>query len=443
MRIVVMGSGYVGLVAGACLAELGNDVHCVDVDARKIELLNQGIIPIYEPGLADIVTNNRREERLTFVTDGAEALSRAELVFIAVGTPSDADGTADLSYVCKVAEVIGQTVRHPGVVIVCKSTVPIGTNARVREIVAARAKVPFHVVSNPEFLKEGAAVGDFMKPDRIVIGSDSPEAARVMDELYAPLVRTGAPILHMDVPSAEMTKYAANAMLATRISFMNEIANLCDLVGADVSQVRRGIGTDPRIGRHFLFPGVGYGGSCFPKDVRALIGTARRFDGRLRILEAVESVNEEQKKLMVQQVLRHFAGELVGKRLAVWGLAFKAQTDDMREAPSIVIVEAMLAAGAEVRAFDPQCGETGRAVFGDRISYGRTPYDVLSGAAALLVITDWNEFRTPDFKRVKDLMGPSPVIFDGRNLYEPEKLRELGFASYAIGRGRSANRNVS
>ena len=436
MKIAVMGTGYVGLVAGSCLSDLGHDVVCIDVDQAKIAALEDGKIPIYEPGLEEIVARNRREERLSFTTEAGPVLASANVVIIAVGTPSSHDGSADLSYVCSVAETIGDHVALPGVVVVCKSTVPIGTNARVKSIVGARARVPFHVVSNPEFLKEGAAVGDFMKPDRIVVGSENGEAAAVMDELYAPLVRTGAPILHMDIASAEMTKYAANAMLATRISFMNDVANLCARVGADVAEVRRGIGTDPRIGKHFLFPGAGYGGSCFPKDVRALIKAGREHGQSLRILEAVEQVNEDQKRVMVDQVLRHFGADLTGKRLAVWGLAFKAQTDDMREAPSIVIIEALLAAGAIIHAFDPQAAAVcRRSIFHDRIAYGRTPYDVLAGAAGLLVITDWAEFRAPDFARVRDLMAPDPAIFDGRNLYDPARTRARGFVYHAIGRG--------
>ncbi|MBT9557081.1 MAG: UDP-glucose/GDP-mannose dehydrogenase family protein [Myxococcales bacterium] len=437
MKIAVMGTGYVGLVAGTCFAELGNDVVCIDVDVAKVEALRNGIIPIYEPGLEDLVKRNVREERLSFTTDAGPAIERAQAVFIAVGTPSSHDGSADLRYVCAVAEVIGKHLRAADTVVICKSTVPIGTNFKVKEIVARFATVPFHVVSNPEFLKEGAAVDDFMKPDRIVVGAEADVARRTMDELYAPLVRTGAPIIHMDIPSAEMTKYAANAMLATRISFMNEIANLCERVGADVHNVRRGIGTDKRIGTAFLFPGVGYGGSCFPKDVRALQKTGREHGIDLQVVDAVERVNDEQKKVMFEQVSTCFGGQLAGVNIAVWGLAFKAQTDDMREAPSIVIIEALLAAGAVVSAFDPQSAHTAHAVFGDRIRYARTPYDVLTGARALLIITDWHEFRTPDWQRVKGAMGSSPVVFDGRNLYEREKLTGLGFGYYAIGRGKN------
>jgi UDPglucose 6-dehydrogenase len=420
------------------LSELGNDVVCVDVDAAKIDALNDGILPIYEPGLTDIVSRNRRENRLSFSTDAEAALATAEIVYIAVGTPSDHDGRADLTYVCKVAETIGDGIQHSDVIVVCKSTVPIGTNARVRAIISERTDLPFHMVSNPEFLKEGAAVRDFMAPDRIVIGSESQEAGQRLAKLYAPLVRTGAPIIQMDLASAEMTKYAANAMLATRISFMNEIANLCNKVGADVTQVRRGIGTDPRIGKHFLFPGVGYGGSCFPKDVRALVRSGNEVGVDMNIVAAVERVNEKQKEVVVGQVMDHFGSDLSGLHLAIWGLAFKAQTDDMREAPSIVIINALLEAGATVSAFDPQATKTAREVFADRLTYGRTAYDILDNANALLIITDWNEFRAPDFDRVKSLMADSAAIFDGRNLYDPTALRKRGFFYRAIGRGGSA-----
>lgn len=438
MQIAVLGTGYVGLVVGSCLSELGNDVVCVDVDAAKIDALNDGILPIYEPGLTDIVSRNRRENRLSFSTDAEAALATAEIVYIAVGTPSDHDGRADLTYVCKVAETIGDGIQHSDVIVVCKSTVPIGTNARVRAIISERTDLPFHMVSNPEFLKEGAAVRDFMAPDRIVIGSESQEAGQRLAKLYAPLVRTGAPIIQMDLASAEMTKYAANAMLATRISFMNEIANLCNKVGADVTQVRRGIGTDPRIGKHFLFPGVGYGGSCFPKDVRALVRSGNEVGVDMNIVAAVERVNEKQKEVVVGQVMDHFGSDLSGLHLAIWGLAFKAQTDDMREAPSIVIINALLEAGATVSAFDPQATKTAREVFADRLTYGRTAYDILDNANALLIITDWNEFRAPDFDRVKSLMADSAAIFDGRNLYDPTALRKRGFFYRAIGRGGSA-----
>lgn len=438
MRIAVMGTGYVGLVAGACFAELGNQVTCIDVNAQKIAALNDGVIPIYEPGLDTLVARNARAGRLAFTIEAAEPLANAQVVFIAVGTPSDEDGSADLRYVCSVAETIGDHVQHAGVLVVCKSTVPIGTNHTVRDIIKTRTELPFHVVSNPEFLKEGAAVDDFMKPDRIVVGTDDAQAAAVMDRLYEPLVRTGAPIIHMDVSSAEMTKYAANAMLATRISFMNEIANLCAVTGADVRWVRKGIGTDARIGKHFLFPGVGYGGSCFPKDVRALLNTGRHNGLEMEIIAAAERVNAAQKQLLGRMVKRHFGEDLTGKRLAVWGLAFKARTDDMREAPSIVILNELTAAGAEVSAFDPEARLTAHREFGDSIRYADDLYDAVDGADALLIVTDWNVFRQPDFERVKQLMAGNPVVFDGRNLYDPASMRELGFAYYGVGRGRIA-----
>ena len=434
MQIAVLGTGYVGLVAGSCLSELGNNVVCVDVNKDKIDALNNGEVPIYEPGLTDIVVRNRREGRLSFSTDAVSAIAQAEVVYIAVGTPSSHDGRADLTYVCQVAETIGEAIQKPDVIVVCKSTVPIGTNMKVKSIIQSKTDIPFHVVSNPEFLKEGAAVRDFMAPDRIVIGSENPQAGERLAKLYAPLVRTGAPILQMDIASAEMTKYAANAMLATRISFMNEIANLCSRVNADVSQVRRGMGTDPRIGKHFLFPGVGYGGSCFPKDVRALIRSGEELDLSMSIIEAVEEANERQKRIVVEQVLSDFGTELTGRRIAVWGLAFKAQTDDMREAPSIVIIEALLAAGASIAAFDPQAMDEAKHVFGDRIEYGTTAYSVLDKACALLVITDWNEFRAPDFEKVRASMSENPTIFDGRNLYETHILKQHGFAHRSIGR---------
>ncbi|HIA04500.1 MAG TPA: UDP-glucose/GDP-mannose dehydrogenase family protein [Myxococcales bacterium] len=434
MNIAVMGSGYVGLVVGACLSELGNQVTCVDINAQKVAMLNNGQIPIYEPGLSELVLRNKDRTRLSFTTDAAIALNNAQIVFIAVGTPEDEDGSADLSHVEAVSQVIGQYLRHPNALVVIKSTVPIGTNARVKSILEGSAQVPFHVVSNPEFLKEGAAIGDFMKPARIVVGSDAPGAAQLMDSLYAPLVRTGAPIFHMDVASAEMTKYAANAMLATRISFMNEIANLCDKVGADVAQVRRGIGSDPRIGKSFLFPGVGYGGSCFPKDVRALVRTAATYGVRAQILSAVDEVNEAQKRVLVAQVHQHFGADLSALKFALWGLAFKAQTDDIREAPALVIVEALLTAGAEICVFDPQAIEPTRRVLGDRVSYGSDLYDPVADADGLLVVTDWNEFRQPDFARVFELMGDNPVLFDGRNLYDPSEMRSIGFEYFAMGR---------
>src|SRR6266478_6175428 len=432
MKICVVGTGYVGLVAGTCFAESGNDVVCVDNVAAKIEALRQGHVPIYEPGLEELIRRNVSEARLAFSTDLADAVKKSLVCFIAVGTPEGADGAADLSAVMDVAAAIGRAMDGYRV-IVAKSTVPIGTAERIKQAVAAATRHPFDVVSNPEFLKEGAAIEDFMKPDRVVIGATSQRAVDIMRELYDPFVRTGNPILVMDNASAEMTKYAANALLATRISFMNEMANLCERVGADVDQVRRGIGYDRRIGHHFLFPGVGYGGSCFPKDVKAIIRTAHENGLEFPLLNAVEHVNETQKRLLVEKVAHHFGDELKNRRFAIWGLAFKPRTDDMREAPSIVVIEELLRRGAVVEAHDPEALNEARKVFADRIRYHRLNYDALEGVDALLVITDWNEFRRPDFKRMRQLMR-TPVIFDGRNLYDHDALREHGFTYYPIGR---------
>ncbi len=420
MNITVVGSGYVGLVVGACLAETGNAVLCADLDETKIEGLRNNVLPIYEPGLDDYVERNQRQGRLTFSTDIGQSIASADVVFIAVGTPPDEDGSADLRHVLDVAEQIGRHMQRE-LVVVTKSTVPVGTAARVTEAVARNAKFPFHVCSNPEFLKEGAAIDDFMKPDRVVLGVDSDFARSVMAELYAPFVRTGKPILFMDVPSAEMTKYAANAMLATRISFMNEIANLCESVGADVDQVRRGIGSDTRIGAAFLFPGPGYGGSCFPKDVKALVRTAKSKHVALRVLDAVESANEAQKERLFEKLDRSLGG-VKGKRIAVWGLAFKPNTDDMREAPSLVLIDQLLSAGATVAAHDPVA------------MHAPSGYEALEGADALVVVTDWNEYRHPDFARMKSLLRGA-VIVDGRNLYDARKMRALGFTYESIGRG--------
>ena len=432
MKLCVIGTGYVGLVAGTCFAESGNDVICIDNVVEKIEGLRRGVVPIYEPGLAELIRRNVSEARLSFSTDLADAVRRSVVCFIAVGTPGDDDGSADLSGVMAVARDIGRAMDGYRVV-VAKSTVPVGTSGRIREALASVTTHPFDVVSNPEFLKEGAAIEDFMKPDRVVIGSTSPRAIDVMRELYEPFVRTGNPILTMDNPSAEMTKYAANALLATRISFMNEIANLCERVGADVDQVRRGIGYDRRIGHHFLFPGVGYGGSCFPKDVKAVIRTAREQGLAFPVLAAVEAVNEEQKRRLVDKVIAHFGSTLRGRRFAVWGLAFKPRTDDMREAPSITVVEGLLGRGATVAVHDPEALGEARKQFGDRVSYHRVNYEALKDADALLIVTEWNEFRRPDFPRMKQLLR-QPVIFDGRNLYEPEVMREHGFTYFPIGR---------
>ncbi|MCI0586602.1 MAG: UDP-glucose/GDP-mannose dehydrogenase family protein [Planctomycetes bacterium] len=433
MRICVIGTGYVGLVAGTCFADSGNDVVCVDIDEGKVDRLQRGEIPIYEPGLEELVRRNVGEGRLRFSTDVAGGIRDSLVIFVAVGTPSGDDGSADLRAVLAVAETIGKAANGRKIV-VDKSTVPVGTAERVAETIRRHTSHPVTVVSNPEFLKEGAAIEDFLKPDRIVIGTDDPEAAETMKELYAPFVRRNQPILIMDVRSAELTKYAANAMLATRISFMNEIANLCERVGADVNRVREGVGTDSRIGFSFLYPGVGYGGSCFPKDVKALERTSLDHEYRFRILRAVEEANEAQKRVLVSKVKAHFGEDLRGRALAVWGLAFKPNTDDMREAPSLVVLGELLAAGAQVRATDPEAIPTARRIFGERVSFFEKPYDALSGADALLLVTEWNEYRHPDLDRMRGLLR-QPVIFDGRNVYSPKVLREHGFTYYGIGVG--------
>ena len=431
MRVAVIGTGYVGLVVGACLAETGNDVICADVDTSKIGALKQNKIPIYEPGLEPMVVRNQREGRLTFTTDVPQAIERSEVVFIAVGTPPDEDGSADLQHVLDVARTIGEHMNGPKVV-VTKSTVPVGTAEKVRAEVARHTRTPFHVCANPEFLKEGAAVEDFMKPDRVVVGVDSDEAARVIEELYAPFVRTGNPLIVMDIASAEVTKYAANAMLATRISFMNQIARLCEAVGANVTHVRRGIGSDRRIGPAFLFPGPGYGGSCFPKDVKALIRTSAERGVDLDILTAVESANETQKQILFAKLSRHL-GDLNQRTIAVWGLAFKAETDDVRESPSLVLIEALLCAGAKVQVHDPAAMKTAAHQLGNRVKYANHAYDALGGADALAIVTEWLEYRNPDFTRIKTLLN-RPLIVDGRNLYDPAKLGRLGFTYDSIGR---------
>ena len=432
MKLCVIGTGYVGLVSGTCFAEGGNDVICVDIDERKIADLRNGKIPIYEPGLEELIRRNVTDGRLQFTTDLAVAVKEALICFIAVGTPQDDDGSADLSMVLKATTDIAKAM--PGYrIVVLKSTVPVGTADKVREAMSANTTHPFDVVSNPEFLKEGAAVEDFMKPDRVVLGSNSERALSLMKELYSPFVRTENPILVMDNRSAEMTKYAANAFLATRISFINQVANLCEKAGADVSDVRRGIGFDRRIGHYFLFPGVGYGGSCFPKDVRAVIRTAEEYDMDFSLLKEVEVINENQKELLVNKIFARFGKDLRGRKFAIWGLAFKPRTDDMREAPSIVIIEALLKAGAEIAVHDPEALARAREIFGDRVSYHRGNYDMLPGADALLIVTEWNEFRRPDFKRIREMMK-SPIIFDGRNLYEPSVMKQEGFMYYPIGR---------
>jgi len=434
VKISVVGSGYVGLVVGACLAETGNDVSCADVDAAKIEGLRQNIIPIYEPGLEQLVERNQKQGRLQFTTDVPASIAHAEVIFIAVGTPPDEDGSADLRHVLAVAREIGAHMSREAVV-VTKSTVPVGTAAKVQRAVAESARHPFHMCSNPEFLKEGAAVDDFLKPDRVVLGVDNDHARSVMAELYAPFVRTGKPIIFMDISSAEMTKYAANAMLATRISFMNEIANLCERVGADVDLVRKGIGSDSRIGPSFLFPGPGYGGSCFPKDVKALVRTARERQAPLAVLEAVEAANERQKGRLFEKLSAALGGEVEGCHVAVWGLAFKPNTDDMREAPALVLIDQLLAAGATVTAHDPAAMHEAARRLGGRVGFAESNYEALEGADALAVVTDWNEYRHPDFGRIKELLR-RPVVVDGRNLYDPAKMRSLGFTYDSIGRSR-------
>ena len=431
MKIAIVGTGYVGLVAGACFAESGNDVCCVDKDAAKVRTLKAGRMPIYEPGLEEIVRRNRLEKRLTFTSTLSKAVREASIIFIAVGTPQGEDGSADLQHVLQVARDIAKAMNGYKV-IVDKSTVPVGTSARVREVIRRETTHPFSVVSNPEFLKQGAAIEDFMKPDRVVVGVEDPRAAEMMLELYAPFTRTGAPIMVMDCASAELTKYAANAMLATRISFMNEVANLCELVGADVDHVRKAIGADTRIGSSFLFPGVGYGGSCFPKDVQTMLHFAAEKQYDFRILKAVEAANQAQKRRLFAKIAAHF-GSVKGKTIGVWGLAFKPRTDDMREAPAIPFIEALLAAGASVQAYDPEAVKVARGIFGSGVSYAATSYDAVKGADCLAIVTEWSEFRRPDFDRMKALMR-APVIFDGRNLFTPEQMKQHGFTYYSIGR---------
>lgn len=431
MKLAVVGSGYVGLVAGACLAETGNDVVCVDKDESKIRMLRRGQIPIFEPGLEELVRRNRAEKRLTFTTQLARAVRSSSVIFIAVGTPQGEDGSADLQHVLEVARDIARAMNGYKVV-VDKSTVPVGTAEKVREIIRRETTHPFSVVSNPEFLKQGAAVDDFLKPDRVVIGAEDEKAAEVMRQLYAPFTRTGAPIMVMDCPSAELCKYAANALLATKISFMNEIANVCEAFGADVDQVRKAVGSDRRIGPSFLFPGIGYGGSCFPKDVKAIVKFTADKGYDFKILKAVEDVNSRQKSVLADKMEKHF-GSLTGKTIAVWGLAFKPRTDDMREAPAIVLIERLLSAGAKVQAFDPAAMPAAKKIFGNRVTLASQSYKALPGADALALLTEWNEFREPDFARMRKLMK-SPVIFDGRNIYTRDVIRTHGFTYYAIGR---------
>jgi UDPglucose 6-dehydrogenase len=436
MKISVFGTGYVGLVVAACLAENGNHVIAVDIDEDKITRLKRGEIPIYEPGLEELVSRNVAEERLSFSTDFDEAVRASKILFVAVGTPTEEDGSADMKHVLSVAQGIARAMNERKLVVL-KSTVPVGTNRRVKETIGRLTEHAVGVVSNPEFLKEGAAIDDFLRPDRVVIGTDERETAELMEELYRPFVRTGNPILVMDPESAELTKYAANAMLASRISFMNEIARLCEKLGADVSQVRRAVGSDRRIGHAFLFPGVGYGGSCFPKDIRALIKTAHDEGVPLEIVESTERVNEAQKLFLLGKIRAHFGDDLRGRTVALWGLAFKPRTDDMREAPSLTLIRGLVREGARIRAYDPEATREARALLQDvdaQVTYCRKSYDACDGADALVLVTEWNEFREPDFEKVRKLMK-SPVVFDGRNIYNPATLQGLGFTYFGVGRG--------
>jgi UDPglucose 6-dehydrogenase len=432
MKIAVVGTGYVGLVTGTCFAETGNHVTCVDVNEEKVKQMQAGIIPIYEPGLEDLFKRNTEEGRLDFTTSLKEGIAGAKVIFLALPTPPGADGSADLKYILQVADDLGPLLSEYAVII-DKSTVPVGTSEKVQSAIAKRAKVDFDVVSNPEFLREGVAVEDFMKPDRVVIGTQSERAKDLMSRLYAPLVRQGNPIIFMDERSAELTKYAANAFLATKITFMNEIANLCELVGANVDEVRKGIGTDSRIGKRFLFAGIGYGGSCFPKDVQALAKTSTENDYEFKILDSVMKVNENQKTKLIPQIQKHFTGDLQGKKIAMWGLAFKPYTDDIREAPSLYNIDALLELGASVSAYDPEAMGHVKNILGDKITFTKNPYEALEGADALLIVTEWPQFRTPDFDRMDSLLK-NKVIFDGRNLYELNQMAELGYTYYSIGR---------
>ncbi len=436
MRIAVVGTGYVGLVKGTCFAEVGIDVICIDIDTKKIENLKKGILPIYEPGLEEMVVRNAQKERLTFSNDPGASIQGCDAAFIAVGTPPGEDGSADLKHVLAVAKNIGQNM-NDYLVVITKSTVPVGTANKVRNAIAAELEargvdIPFDVASNPEFLKEGAAIEDFLKPDRIVVGISSDRAEKVMRKLYKPFLMNGHPLICMDIPSAEMTKYAANAMLATKISFMNDIANLCEIMGADVNMVRKGIGSDARIGNKFIYPGIGYGGSCFPKDVKALIKTASQNGYEMRVLKSVEEVNENQKSVLYNKINKHFDSDIAGKTFAIWGLSFKPKTDDMREAPSLVIIQKLLEQGAKVRAYDPVAMNEAKHTLGDTIEYGKDEYDTLIDADALLLVTEWPEFRAPNFAVVSKLMK-SKVIFDGRNIYDAVEMNDKGFTYYGIG----------
>ncbi len=436
MKITIVGTGYVGLVTGTCFAEVGIDVHCVDIDKKKVDNLNNGIIPIYEPGLEEMVQRNVEKKRLFFTTDLGPTLKDCQVVFSAVGTPPDEDGSADLKYVLDVAREVGRNMEDY-ILIVTKSTVPVGTAEKVRKAIKEELEkrgvdIPFDVASNPEFLKEGAAVDDFLKPDRIVVGLDSSRAEDLMKRLYKPFTLNGHPVIFMDIVSAEMTKYAANAMLATKISFINDIANLCEIVGADVNMVRKGIGSDRRIGPYFIYPGTGYGGSCFPKDVKALIKTARSYNYELRVLQSVEDVNEDQKSVLFGKINRYFDGKLKDKVVAVWGLSFKPNTDDMREAPARVIIAKLLEAGAKVKAYDPVAMEEGHRIFNDKIEFAKDQYDALIDADALIIVTEWSEFKFPNFRVIKKLLK-TPAIFDGRNIYDAKEMASEGFDYFCIG----------
>ena len=438
MKITVIGTGYVGLVAGTCFAETGNDVVCVDIDERKVAMLREGKSPIYEPGLSELLTKNIAEERLSFTTNLKEAVHASRVVFLAVGTPSSEDGSADLTAVLAVAKAIGQAMNEPKI-IVNKSTVPVGTAKKVKALIESGTKHAIHMVSNPEFLKEGTAIDDFLKPDRVVIGTDSDEAWKTMSDLYAPFVRQGNPIIRMSNVSAEVTKYAANSLLATKISFINEMSQLCDRVGADIESIRRGMTTDQRIGRHFLYPGPGFGGSCFPKDVKALLKTGKEHNLELEVVGAALSANERQKKTLGNKIEKHFKGALSGKTIAVWGLAFKPNTDDMREAPALVLIQDLIAAGAKIQAFDPIARETAAhaiqelGIPADKVKLTKTSWEALDGADALVLVTEWNEFRVPDFMKMRSKLRGA-IIFDGRNIWKPEVVREHGFTYYGIGR---------
>lgn len=440
MKITMVGTGYVGLVTGACFAEVGIDVTCVDIDLKKIENLKNGIIPIYEPGLEKLVQRNKEKNRLHFSTQLSESLKDVDVIFGAVGTPPDEDGSADLKYVLDVAREVGRNMQDY-LLMVTKSTVPVGTAEKVRKAIQDEldkrgVAIPFDVASNPEFLKEGAAVDDFLKPDRIVVGIDSDKARKIMDKLYKPFTMNGHPVIFMDIVSAEMTKYAANSMLATKISFMNDIANLCEIVGADVNSVRKGIGSDSRIGPYFIYPGTGYGGSCFPKDVKALIKTADSLGYDMEVLKSVENVNERQKSILFAKAMHYFDGKLKGKTFALWGLSFKPQTDDMREAPSLVIIKKLLDAGAKVKAYDPVAMEEARRIMGDAITLVKDQYEALIDTDGLFLITEWPEFKFPNFKVIEKLLNKK-VIFDGRNVYDPDELSQLGFDYFGIGRKKT------